>query len=90
MNYIPHEIQIRVSLRCNIFCRHCYNDSGPTKKLSLNLSNLNPLLNAAKANGVWRVSLTGGEIFLFPDSPIHFNPMFIIQEIHKERFILCQ
>lgn len=75
MNYSPQEIQIRVSLRCNILCRHCYNDSGPTQKLSLNLSPLKPLLETARARGIWRASLTGGEIFLFPDQIKEMLPM---------------
>lgn len=65
--FTPHLLQLRLSHRCNIKCSHCYNDSGPNKKYALDIEAIIPLLEQARALGLTRTVLTGGEIFMHPE-----------------------
>jgi hypothetical protein len=64
--FTPEVLHVRATYKCNVKCRHCHNDSGTEKELALSLAQLQPLIDNAKALGLNRVTLEGGEIFLFP------------------------
>ena len=58
-------IQIHPTLRCNLFCKHCYSSSAPQKKEGLPSRALVNILEQAAPLGYNVVSLSGGEPFLY-------------------------
>jgi sulfatase maturation enzyme AslB (radical SAM superfamily) len=58
-------IQIHPTLRCNLFCKHCYSSSAPEKKEGLSSRALVKILEQAVPLGYNVVSLSGGEPFLY-------------------------
>jgi sulfatase maturation enzyme AslB (radical SAM superfamily) len=54
--------------RCNIECRHCFNNSGPreTSFGLMTLDSVSEAIAAAAARGVREIYFTGGEPFLHP------------------------
>jgi len=58
-------IQIHPTLRCNLFCKHCYSSSAPEKKQGLPSRTLVNILEQAVPLGYNVVSLSGGEPFLY-------------------------
>lgn len=58
-------IQIHPTLRCNLFCKHCYSSSAPEKKEGLSSRALVNILEQAAPLGYNVVSLSGGEPFLY-------------------------
>jgi organic radical activating enzyme len=58
-------IQIHPTLRCNLFCKHCYSSSAPEKKEGLPSGALVNILEQAVPLGYNVVSLSGGEPFLY-------------------------
>jgi len=58
-------IQIHPTLRCNLFCKHCYSSSAPEKKQGLDVRPLISILEQAAPLGYNVVSLSGGEPFLY-------------------------
>jgi Fe-coproporphyrin III synthase len=60
-------IQIHPSLHCNLRCKHCYSDSGPSLKGQIELSDVSLFLKYARGYGFEILSVSGGEPFLYPD-----------------------
>jgi sulfatase maturation enzyme AslB (radical SAM superfamily) len=60
-------IQIHPTLRCNLFCKHCYSSSAPGKKEGLPSRALVNILEQAAPLGYNVVSLSGGEPFLYSE-----------------------
>lgn len=60
-------VHIHPSLQCNLFCKHCYSESSPQLKSSLDLNKLKPFLAFARGEGYNIVSISGGEPFLYRD-----------------------
>lgn len=60
-------IQIHPTLRCNLFCKHCYSSSAPEKKQGLPSRALVNILEQAAPLGYNVVSLSGGEPFLYSE-----------------------
>src|ERR1700754_618267 len=60
-------IQIHPTLRCNLFCKHCYSSSAPQKKEGLPSRALVNILEQAAPLGYNVVSLSGGEPFLYSE-----------------------
>jgi MoaA/NifB/PqqE/SkfB family radical SAM enzyme len=58
-------VQVHPSLRCNLFCKHCYSSSAPNLKEGLAVRSILSLLEQAKEIGYNVVSLSGGEPFLY-------------------------
>ena len=58
-------IQIHPTLRCNLFCKHCYSSSAPGKKEGLPSRALVNILEQAAPLGYNVISLSGGEPFLY-------------------------
>ena len=63
----PKILHIVYSLKCNLKCSHCHNDSGAAKKEMLDIDKIINLIQSALGTGIERVFLLGGEIFLFPN-----------------------
>ena len=58
-------VQVHPSLRCNLFCKHCYSSSAPNLKEGLAVRSILNLLQQARDIGYNVVSLSGGEPFLY-------------------------
>ncbi len=58
-------VQVHLTRRCNLACSHCYSDSGPRQSEALALHPLVDFLRRARAAGYERLSLSGGEPFLY-------------------------
>jgi len=66
----PITAQVEITTRCNLLCTHCYNywrqgKSQPDFTLTKEL--VDSIVNELIKNGVFRVVITGGEPFLYPD-----------------------
>lgn len=58
-------IHIHPTLRCNLFCKHCYSSSAPNLKGGIDLNILKPFLEYAYSTGFNVISVSGGEPFLY-------------------------
>lgn len=64
--YAPIKMQIQLNTSCNFNCKMCY-VSPELKNKFLDLKQLDIILAKAKENGVLRINLVGGEIFMRND-----------------------
>ncbi len=62
-------LQIHVTRRCNLTCRHCYSSSGPDAREALEAAALKAALDDAAALGFTFATLSGGEPFMYPAAP---------------------
>jgi radical SAM protein with 4Fe4S-binding SPASM domain len=67
----PLDVQIEVTEECNLCCVHCYNYWRTThechvKRATLNSEQLTKILGRIAQEGVFGVTLTGGEPMLYP------------------------
>lgn len=53
--------------RCNLRCKHCYNDSGYAKHAYLSFERIRDLITELSENNVPKISISGGEPLLHPD-----------------------
>ncbi len=53
-------LQLVVSYKCNLNCRHCYNPKN-MNKYEIKLSDVKKIIDEVKALGVWYVVISGGE-----------------------------
>lgn len=60
-------IQIHPTRLCNLECRHCYTESGPSQREALGLTVLCDALTDAASEGFATMSVSGGEPLLYPD-----------------------
>ena len=60
-------VQIHPSLKCNLTCKHCYSDSGPSMNGHIDLDDISHFLQYASNYGFDVLSVSGGEPFLYPD-----------------------
>ncbi|WP_121356503.1 radical SAM protein [Flavisolibacter nicotianae] len=58
-------IQVHPSLKCNLFCKHCYSSSAPQYKEGLSVKSILRILEEGAGMGYNVVSLSGGEPFLY-------------------------
>jgi radical SAM protein with 4Fe4S-binding SPASM domain len=65
--FYPMHLAIELTDKCNLQCRHCYRDSGPSRTQHFPLPRLLSLLSEAHENGVQSIELSGGEPTLHPD-----------------------
>lgn len=63
------KVFFEVTKKCNMHCRHCYNESGmdTDNQNQLTLEEVKSLIDEAHELGVWQFDLTGGELFLRKD-----------------------
>lgn len=66
--YTPKSLALRVSYRCNIGCRFCYNISLPNSDIVMDDEMLLSSIEQCRKNGFRSVGFSGGEIFLFAPS----------------------
>jgi MoaA/NifB/PqqE/SkfB family radical SAM enzyme len=65
-NGFPPTVCIQLLDWCNLTCVNCRSDSSPRNKSRLNIGALKSFLSQLSQAGLWRISLTGGEPFYFP------------------------
>lgn len=58
-------MQIHPTLSCNIFCKHCYSNSGPAGKLTLDPKALLNLVEDVADMGYGVISVSGGEPLMY-------------------------
>ncbi|HKI77434.1 MAG TPA: PqqD family peptide modification chaperone [Ignavibacteriaceae bacterium] len=65
--YIPQNLSIEITSRCNEKCAHCYGDFNPQNYTNWEISNLKKTITDFVNNGTQAVTITGGEPFLHPN-----------------------
>ena len=63
----PIEVHLHTNYSCNLFCRHCYNNSGSCNKSTLSPEFVLDLLEKLCGGYEAEIHLEGGEIFLLPE-----------------------
>ena len=63
----PVHVSIELTYNCNLFCKHCYNNSGSKNNFYRNKEEIFKVLDELKSSGVAIIELTGGEPLLHPD-----------------------
>jgi len=63
----PLKVFFNITKRCNLFCGHCFNDSGHAASPELDLPTLRRTLRALARRGIFKVTLAGGEPMYHPD-----------------------
>ncbi|MEJ2247942.1 MAG: radical SAM protein, partial [Acidobacteriota bacterium] len=53
-------LQINITRRCNLCCRHCHVEGSPDRTEELSMDNLNACLRAAAHPGITILDITGG------------------------------
>jgi MoaA/NifB/PqqE/SkfB family radical SAM enzyme len=66
-------LQIHVTRRCNLECRHCYTASGPSARETLDAALLREAITDAGALGYRLITLSGGEPFLYAPMAVLFS-----------------
>jgi len=61
-------LTIRVSYKCNIGCKFCYNTSLPDNEIALSEERMLALVKDGWENGFRRLGISGGEAFLYAKS----------------------
>ena len=59
-------LQIHPTRLCNLLCRHCYSDSGPTQRGAIEPGVLAAVVGDAAGLGYSTLAVSGGEPFLYP------------------------
>jgi wyosine [tRNA(Phe)-imidazoG37] synthetase (radical SAM superfamily) len=79
--FLPDRIiHIHPTRLCNLACLHCYSESGPKQKASLDLEPLRHALQLLKDEGYTQISLSGGE-------PLTYGPLLpLIDHAHTLGF----
>ncbi len=69
MNRSLPKLDLNVTNRCNLRCKHCAFDSGVQKYLELSLNKIRQILAGTKKLGGQRIDITGGEPLMRKDIP---------------------
>lgn len=59
-------VQVNVGLRCNLACRHCHVESGPSRREAMDPATMRAVLDAARRAGAATLDVTGGAPELHP------------------------
>jgi radical SAM protein with 4Fe4S-binding SPASM domain len=73
------DVGVDITNRCNLSCRHCYNDSGQAPVMELKLAELIGLFDQLQSFGQRTLQISGGEPTMHPDFPA------IVREAQKRR-----
>lgn len=57
----PFKVFFNITKRCNLFCKHCFNDSGRRDSAELDATIIEQTLRALQMHGIMKVTLAGGE-----------------------------
>ena len=60
------DVHIDITNRCNMACKHCYANCGPTSKEMMSIEDFKLLCKNAAACGAARIAISGGEAILHP------------------------
>lgn len=60
-------LQINLGYRCNLQCRHCHVNAGPTRTESMSRQTLNHILQFIETYGIKQVDITGGAPEMHPN-----------------------
>jgi radical SAM protein with 4Fe4S-binding SPASM domain len=66
IKYVPYSINFRLTYKCNLRCRHCYNNANSNETIYIDREAASRVINEAYRYGIRSLSLTGGEPFLYP------------------------
>ncbi|WP_242822935.1 radical SAM protein [Clostridium sp. SY8519] len=61
---VPSFAWIEITTKCNLKCKHCYNDSHPQRDESMSLQNFRTVVDKLKNLGITRIQIIGGEPFM--------------------------
>jgi radical SAM protein with 4Fe4S-binding SPASM domain len=64
---VPELVGVEITSRCDLACRHCFNDSGQGPTHELSLVDLTYLFDQVREMGIERIRISGGEPTLHPD-----------------------
>lgn len=67
MKYPLDDAQIEITNRCNLSCKHCFNNSGSPHPNEMTTDVVLSVIDELSSMGARQVTLTGGEPFLHPD-----------------------
>lgn len=59
-------VQVHPTRRCNLRCRHCYSQSGPEERDTLDVALLRAFLRDARGEGYDVLGVSGGEPLVYP------------------------
>lgn len=59
-NEQQHTMQVNVTYKCNLSCRHCYLECGPKRDETMSRKTMESCLDAFKAGGFETMDITGG------------------------------
>jgi radical SAM/Cys-rich protein len=59
-------MQVNVGCRCNMACKHCHVQAGPSRDEMMGLDTINSVLKILKHSGIGTLDITGGEPALNP------------------------
>lgn len=57
----PKKVFLNITKKCNLFCSHCYNNSGEDDAREIPYENLQEILKYLRSRGVFKITLAGGE-----------------------------
>ena len=66
--YNPKSLSVRISYKCNIGCRFCYNTSLPDSKIALDQDRVMEMIKEGAEHGLNGIGISGGEAFLYANS----------------------
>ncbi len=62
--HAPLKVQFEITRKCNLWCKHCYNRSGPREASELTERQWQTITHECLELGVCHIALTGGEPFV--------------------------
>jgi radical SAM protein with 4Fe4S-binding SPASM domain len=74
---VPERIGVEITNRCDLACRHCFNDSGSGPVQELSLTDLIDLFEQVRLMGIEDIRISGGEPTLHPQFPA------VVNEAHR-------
>ena len=66
-NLILKSSYVEITNKCNLYCKHCYNDSKFQNRVFLNVGVIENLYKTFSNNNIEQISISGGEPLLHPD-----------------------
>jgi radical SAM/Cys-rich protein len=62
-------LQVNVGYRCNMACKHCHIQAGPSREEMMDLDTINSVLDVLRHSGIKTLDITGGE----PELNLHLK-----------------